>query len=91
MAKKLKMTFAYDETEYTRNYDFDVAESVQGSAMKDKILAVNASLRAGTDGGLSDFFVSDAGDNFASISSAKLVETDKTYLVIGGDSAASIS
>ena len=79
MAKKLKMIFAYENTEDTRQYDFDVADSVT-AACKSNILAINASLKAGNDGGLSDFFVSDEGDSFSLIAAAQLEEINKTVL-----------
>lgn len=79
MAKKLKMTFGYADTEETRQYDFDVADSVT-AACKEGILAINTSLKAGTDGGLSAFFVSDEGANFTLITAAQLEEINKTVL-----------
>lgn len=93
MSKNLKMTFGYHETEDTRGYNFAVADSVTAADAKAAILAVNASLTAGTDGGLSSFFVSDAGDYFTLITDAQLETVNKTVLDlnIGGDSAASIS
>lgn len=93
MSKNLKMTFGYHETEDTRGYNFAVADSVTAADAKAAILAVNASLTAGTDGGLSSFFVSDEGDYFTLITDAQLETVNKTVLDlnIGGDSAASIS
>ena len=93
MAKKLKMTFAYKDTEATRNYDFTVADSVEADDCKTAILGINTSLKNNTAGGLSDFFVSDAGENFTLISAGQLEETNTQILDlnIGGDSTASIS
>ena len=93
MAKKLKMTFAYKDTEFTRGYDFSVADSIEGDDCKNVILGINTSLKNNTAGGLSDFFISDAGDNFTLISAAQLEETNTQILDlnIGGDSTASIS
>ena len=93
MAKKLKLTFGYADTEFTRNYDFSVADSIEGDDCKNAILGINASLKNNTAGGLSDFFVSDAGDNFTLITAGQL-ETTNTQILdlnIGGDSTASIS
>lgn len=92
MAKKLKMIFAYADTEFTRPYDFPVADSVQPANCKAAILGVNTSLKNNTAGGLSDFFVSDAGENFTLISAAQLEESTTTVLNlnIGGGSAASV-
>ena len=90
MSKKLKLTFGYEDTEFTRDYNFEVADSITASC-KDIILDINASLKAGTDGGLGEFFISDEADNFVSIVGGQLETTDITVLTIGGDSAASIS
>ena len=90
MAKKLKMTFAYENTEDTRQYDFDVADSVT-AACKTEILAINDSLKAGTDGGLSDFFVNEYGDSFSRIAAAQLEEINKTVLDLNIDNGGSSS
>lgn len=89
MANKLKLTFGYDESEVTRVYAFDVADSLQAADMKAAILGVNSSLTAGTDGGLSSFFVDDDGNNFTAITDAQLEIVNKTVLDlnIGGDSS----
>lgn len=91
MAKNLKLTFGYEDTEDTRQYNFDVADSVDATC-KNSILAINNSLKAGTAGGLSSFFVSDNGDNFSLITAAQLEETETIVLDlnIAGDSAASL-
>ena len=93
MAKTLKLTFGYEDTEFTRQYNFDVADSLDGDAAKVAILGVNTSLKNNTDDGLSSFFVSNEGDDFTLITAAQLEEVNKTVLDlnIGGDSAASIS
>ena len=83
MSNKLKLTFGYEDTDYTRIYAFDVADSIDATAaasMKAAVKAVNASLTAGTAGGLSSFFVSDEGDNFTLITDAQLELTEKTVL-----------
>ncbi len=75
----IQLTFSYEDTEFTRVYDFEVADSLQADA-KQKILDINASLKAGTDDGLSTFFVSDNGENFSLISAAKFIITEEEYL-----------
>lgn len=80
----VQLTFSYEDTEFTRLYDFEVADSLQADA-KQKILDINASLKAGTDGGLSAFFVSDEGTNFTLISSAKFIVTEEEYIDLGGE------
>ena len=57
------LTFGYEDTDYTRKYKFDnVADEVL-SDVKDGILAVNASLKADTAGGLESFFLDDTGEH----------------------------
>lgn len=81
---KVQLTFSYADTEFTRMYEMEVADSLSTDA-KQKILAVNSSLKASTDGGLSEFFVSDAGDNFTLISSAKFIVETTEYIDLGGE------
>lgn len=80
----VQLTFSYEDTEFTRMYDLEVADSLQADA-KQKILDINASLKAGTDDGLSAFFVSDEGTNFSLISSAKFIVTEEEYIDLGGE------
>ena len=79
-AKEVQLTFAYENTNFERIYTLEVASTLTRENVKQNILAVNASLQAGTDGGLSTFFTSEEGDNFTLISSAKLIETDEEIL-----------
>ena len=83
MAKTLKMTFGYGDSDFTRNYSFEIADSLVADA-KTKIVGINSSLNAGTAGGLSSFFVSDDGDNFTAITAAQVESTEITYLDISG-------
>lgn len=58
----VKATLGYTGTDFTRAYKF---ENVPTSALvdvKDVALAINASLAAGTDGGMKDFFRSNDYD-----------------------------
>ena len=80
----VQLTFSYADTEFTRLYDLEIDASLKADA-KQKILGINQSLRAGTAGGLSSFFVSDSGDNFTLISAAKFVETTEEYIDLGGE------
>ena len=82
MSKTFQATFAYEDTDFTRTYNFEVDDATEAASLKAGVLAVNASLRAGTAGGLSSFFVSNEGDNFTLISDAQLVSTTKTTLAI---------
>ena len=85
MAKNLKMTFGFGEDqEATRNYALTVDDSLAADC-KDKILGINASLAASTDGGLANFFLADNGtDAFSKITYAELSSSTVQVLDISG-------
>jgi len=56
------LTFGFSNTEATRTFKIDGISDTDFTNVKSKILAVNASIAAGTDGGLTDFFRSDDFD-----------------------------
>ena len=90
MSQTLKMTFGYGESDFTRQYAHEVADSLALDC-KTKIKAINTSLAGGTAGGLSSFFISDDGEhNLTSIVSAQLESQTVTYLDLtsGGASSA---
>lgn len=57
------MTLGYSNTEFTRKFKIDGLSAAALPNVKSKILAINASLAGGTDGGLGDFFRSDDFDD----------------------------
>ena len=57
------LTFGYGGTDFTRKYKFDGVSSAVLNDVKTGILAINASLTAGTDGGLKEFFRADDYDD----------------------------
>lgn len=59
MANSVTMTFGFGGTDFTRKYKFENVSASALTGVKAGIQAVNASLTAGTAGGLSLFFVSD--------------------------------
>ena len=61
--RSVTMTFGYGNTDFTRKYKFDGLDAAAMPNIKSKILAINASLAGGTDGGLGDFFRSDDYDD----------------------------
>lgn len=65
------LTFGFDDTDFTRKYKFFDVPNAALSGIADKCKAINASLAAGTAGGLSSFFLSDDGDSFNSIIAAQ--------------------
>jgi len=78
---KIKMTYA-DST--TRDYELSVDENDMMD-IEDNIIAINASLTAGTDGGLKSFFVSNGGASLARISEAQIISVTETVLDLGGN------
>ena len=60
----ITLTFGYDGTDFTRKYKFEDVEDEALSTVAEKVKAINASLAAGTDDGLGNFFLSDDGKPF---------------------------
>lgn len=58
-SNSVTMTFGYQGTDFTRKYKFDNVSASALTGVKAGIKAVNASLEAGTAGGLSLFFIAD--------------------------------
>ena len=58
----VEFTLGYTNTDFTRKMKFDGVSSAALSGVQSGVLALNASLAAGTDGGLSSFFRSDDYD-----------------------------
>ena len=56
------MVFGYSNTDFTRTYNFSGLSQAALANLKSNVLAVNASLSAGTDDGLANFFRSDDYD-----------------------------
>lgn len=52
----------YTNTDQTRQITFSNVETSELSKVEDRVLAINASLAAGTDDGMADFFRSDDYD-----------------------------
>lgn len=62
MANSVTLKFGYTNTEFTRQYKIENVATADLEDVKEKVLAVNASLKAGTADGLEDFFRSDDYD-----------------------------
>lgn len=79
----VKLTLGYEGTDFERAMTIKGVDSVSATAstVKSKVQAVNASLSGGTDGGLSNFILSDDYDASESIGALKEIKTcviDKT-------------
>ena len=62
MAYTLDLTCAYEGTDFTRIYRFDVDDTIATADIVSGVEAINASLSAGTADGLDEFFVADDFD-----------------------------
>lgn len=82
----LQLSFGYKNSEQKRTYTFSEIPDSVVSGMKAKIIGINDSLSASTDGGLASFFVDDNNNNLQSIEEAKLVTLTETPLDLGGNS-----
>lgn len=82
--RTVKLRFKYADSD-TRLYSFDCEDSLAAD-VKYKIIDINDSLEASTDGGLSSFFVSDAGENFVLISGATVESSSSEPLTIAPNS-----
>ena len=87
MSNKIKLTFGYDGTDFTRNLTLNGVESSVTAApatIVTKIKAVNASIAGGTDGGLGTFFLADDYDGtdgkFAGITAAQIITQEVTNI-----------
>lgn len=84
----VKITLGYDGTDFQRTMKFDSVADSLVSGVKAKCKAINASLAAGTDGGLGEFFRADtyaAGASatigtFNAITAAQIDSTETYYI-----------
>jgi len=85
----IQMKFGYTGTDFTRDYTLEGISAAALNNAQSKILAINESLAASTDGGLADFFLADDFDGtngkFKEILSATARVVEETY-IFGGNS-----
>lgn len=82
----LQLSFGYENSDQKRTYTFsDINDSVI-SGIKAKVIAINDSLAANTDGGLASFFIDDNNNNLKYIEEAKIISVTETPLDLGGNS-----
>lgn len=85
----IQMKFGYTGTDFTRDYTLEGISAAALNQAQAKILAINSSLAAGTDDGLSDFFLADDFDGtngkLKEIVSATAKVVEETY-IFGGNS-----
>lgn len=78
------LTLGYDGTDFTRKLKFDNVDASALSGISSKVQAINASLSAGTDGGLSSFFLADDGSFFSGITAASSDQTTTDEFDLNG-------
>lgn len=84
-SRQVKFIFGYENTDFARSIVFsDVPASVTAASIKSKTKELNISLLGGTAGGLSTFFLSDAGDHFTGITDAIIIADEETAIDISG-------
>ena len=87
----LSLTFGYTNTEFKRTYTLSGLSAAALPNIESKITAINESLAAGTDDGLSTFFIADDFDavnntgKFNKIESARIESVEEVY-IFGGNS-----
>lgn len=85
----IQMRFGYTNTDFTRDYTLEGISVAALNQVQAKILAINSSLAAGTDDGLSNFFLADDFDGtngkLKEIVSATAKVVEETY-IFGGNS-----
>ena len=88
------VTFGYRDSDFTRKYRFSGLSAADLTGVKDAVLAINASVKAGTDGGFAEFFRADDYDDsdpqnivggFKSIVAAETDVTIETEIDLSGN------
>lgn len=79
VTRSVKIKLAYDDAT-SRIYTFNGVDSMYLPDVKDKVIAINESLEAGTASNFANTFVSNAGSPCKMISSAKVVVTEQEVI-----------
>ena len=77
----VQLYLGYDNSDYVRTMTISNVSMSALTTVKDKCMAINASLAASTDGGMKDFFVDDNGNSLKEITKAKIIVTEETELL----------
>ena len=81
ITNSVTMTLSYTDDDSSQ-LKLDKITSAALSSVESKVIALNASLAASTDGGLSGYFVSKAGQPLKKITKATLLSEEETPIVI---------
>ena len=79
LTNTITFKFGYQNSTETRSYTYDIPTNAMNNA-ESVIQDINASLKAGTDDGLSEFFISDTGAQLAAITSASIKSVEETII-----------
>lgn len=77
----VELQLGYDNSEFLRTITISNVSLSALADVKTKCMAINASIAASTDGGMSDFFVDDNGNKMKEITKAKIIITEETELL----------
>lgn len=77
----VELYLGYNNSNFSRTITISNVSMSALATVKDKCLAINASLTANTDGGMKDFFVDDSGNSLKEITKAKIIITEETELL----------
>lgn len=77
----VELYLGYDNSNFVRTVTINNVSMSALTDVKSKCMAINASLAASTDGGMSNFFVDDNGNSLKEITKAKIIITEETELL----------
>ena len=77
----VEISLGYNNSNFIRTVTISNVSMSALATVKDKCLAINASLTASTDGGMKDFFVDDSGNSLKEITKAKIISVQETELL----------
>ena len=77
----VQLYLGYENSDYVRTMTISNVSMSAIANVKDKCMAINASLAASTDSGMKDFFVDDNGNSLKEITKAKIIITEETELL----------
>ena len=77
----VELYLGYNNSDFIRTVTISNVSLSALADVKSKCMAINASLQASTDGGMSDFFVDDSGNSLKEITKAKIIVTEETELL----------
>ena len=77
----VQLFLGYNNSDFVRTITISDVSTQALADVQTKCMAINASLAASTDGGMSNFFVDDDGNTLKEITKAKIIITEETELL----------